>query len=62
MRQDKVPNKVSSLWYHAPYSPGTMGGTCCDDAQSQTTELPKQIFYGELWDGKRTVGGQKKKV
>ena len=23
--------------------------------------LPKQIFYGELWDGKRKVGGQKKR-
>ena len=23
--------------------------------------LPKQLLYGELWDGKRTVGGQKKR-
>ena len=25
------------------------------------TDYPKQIFYGELWDGKRTVGEQKKR-
>ena len=23
--------------------------------------IPKQLFYGELWQGKRTVGGQRKR-
>ena len=45
--------------FHAPQGPGTMGGHA---VRMPNHRLPKQIFYGELWDGKRTVGEQKKEV